>query len=130
MVLKRIFLVCMLFLYLMPTMGIHVMVHLCGEKVSAISLGWKNSKCECETKKTKGNCCEDKVAFFKIKDEHQKIPAIVFQVFKEKVTPIFAVIQCALGIYHHTNHSRLSFPSHPPSKLQQSLYLILQVIRI
>ena len=83
----------MLFLYLMPTMGIHVMVHLCGEKVSAISLGWKNNKCECETKKAKGNCCEDKVAFFKIKDEHQKIPANTFQVFKEKAVQFFAFIQ-------------------------------------
>jgi hypothetical protein len=120
----------MLFLYLMPTMGIHVMVHLCGEKVSAISLGWKNSKCECETKKTKGNCCEDKVAFFKIKDEHQKIPDIVFQVFKEKAVQIFSVIQYTLGVYYYTNYAHLQFSSHPPSKLKQSLYLVLQVIRI
>lgn len=127
---KKIFLVCMLFLYLMPTMGIHVMVHLCGEKVSAISLGWKNNKCECETKKAKGNCCEDKVAFFKIKDEHQKIPANTFQVFKEKAVQFFAFIPCTLGIYHHSSHALHPFLSHPPGKLKQSLYLVLQVIRI
>lgn len=70
---KKIALILVLLVYLIPAIGITVSAHYCGENITWVSVNFEQTthKCACGTKKMKTDCCKDKTAFIKLKHEQR-----------------------------------------------------------
>ncbi len=70
---KKLLLLTILFLYLVPSIGITVSAHFCGSNITWISVNFKHDdhKCACGSKKMKTDCCKDEVAFIKLDNEQR-----------------------------------------------------------
>lgn len=82
-IMKKIFLICLSFLYLTTVSGITLNFHYCGGKLKLVSLYHSDSEKGCCGKKMKKDrCCNDKTTSFKLKDSHNYSPS-------SKVPPTF-----------------------------------------
>jgi hypothetical protein len=70
---KKIALLLILFLYLVPAIGITVSAHFCGSRITWVSVNFEHQdhKCACGSKKMKTDCCKDNVAFIKLDNEQR-----------------------------------------------------------
>ena len=69
---KRVTIFLLLFCYLIPAVGLSVVVHYCSGKLASVSLLLTdNSACSCGKMPMKKSCCKNKVTAFKIRDAHQ-----------------------------------------------------------
>lgn len=128
---KRFFVITLMFLYMIPAIGVNVSMHYCGGELSSVSHRLsEKKKCECSPNKMKKGCCEDKQQTFKIDDSQQKAElfsqkfnnTLIFQVEKPFVfqTPIV-----------YKNIERVDYALfHPPNLHRESIYLLNSVFRI
>ena len=81
---KKIAIILLMILYLIPTIGITVSSHHCGGKITSVSLKLLDfgHKCPCGKRPMKKNCCKDEAKTFKLKAEQQKAHQLAFKVFK------------------------------------------------
>lgn len=128
---KKITVILLLICYLMPAIGMTVVTHYCGGKLTSVSLQLSGTeKCPCGSKKMKKDCCKTKTCTFKIKDEQQQAPQLSVD-FNKTISFQPAIIHtCNATIFcasvekdFHTHHP-------PPDKIKQPLYLLNQVFRI
>ena len=75
--LKRLLSILLLFLYLIPSIGVCGSVHYCGGEIAAIVIIPSNEHpCACgPDEPMDGSCCQDKAFSFKIKDNHKSTDA-------------------------------------------------------
>lgn len=68
---KKIALLLILFLYIIPAIGITVSAHYCGSRITWVSVNFEDQEhnCACGSKKMKTDCCKDKVAFIKLNNK-------------------------------------------------------------
>lgn len=73
-IVKKIFSISLLFLYLVCVSGARINVHYCGGKIKEISFfqGYKKEGC-CGNKMKSKKCCNDKLAVLKINDLHKSV---------------------------------------------------------
>ena len=75
---KKLIAILLMFLYIIPAIGVTVKTHCCGGKVTSLSLNPFDTKhkCPCGSKKMKKDCCKDETTTFKLDDEQQKTKQI------------------------------------------------------
>jgi hypothetical protein len=115
--------------YLVSTSGMSLNVHYCGGKIKHVSLYSSSEKGCCGKKKMSKKCCKDKVAYFKIKDNHK-----VNQLAKV-VTPSSKLITAVLSLvinYSYVSSFYITIQNYhaPPVLYDNPLYLKHQVLLI
>lgn len=121
---KKIILIAVLFLYLIPSIGITVSAHYCSGELSGISFGAKKQKsCGCKVGSVRKNCCEDVVLTMKIKDDQQKVSPLSVKFLQPLSLPFktgfvypFAIVSPEEPIVGYPNEIS-------PGRLKQPLYL-------
>lgn len=104
-------------------------VHYCGGKIKHVSFITTNEKGCCGKKKMRKKCCKDKVAYFKIKDNHKS------NQFAKIVTPSVKLISAVLptvnvDFYAHGVHTFIQNDHAPPVIYDNPLYLKHRVLLI
>jgi hypothetical protein len=115
--------------YLTSTSGITVNTHYCGGKIKHISFFKHSEKNCCGKKKMSKNCCKDKAAYFKVKDNHQSSDLLKSPLPSSKIS-VFA-----LPVFEYsfltTNLNRRVLNYHaPPVLYDNPLYLKHKVLLI
>ena len=128
---KRFFALLLMFLYMIPAIGVNVSMHYCGGELVSVSHQLsEKKKCLCSPNKMKKGCCEDKQQTFKIDDSQQKAElfsqkfnnAFVFEVKQ----PLVFQNPIAYKSIDRVNYSIF----HPPNLYREPLYLLNSVFRI
>lgn len=128
---KKYFTIVLLFLYLIPAIGVNISAHYCGGELASVSHEFsEKKKCSCSPKKMKKGCCEDKQQTFKMDNSQQKAELISqkfnapFQ-FQLTVPTIFQIPVVFESI------DRVDYTLfHPPNLFKQPIYLLNNVLRI
>ena len=116
-------------IYLTSTSGISINAHYCGGKIKHISFIKSTTKNCCGKKKMSKNCCKDKVAFFKIKDNHQSSILLKAPVPSFKLAPF--VIPVFANNFSISNLNKFILNYHaPPVFYDNPLYLKHRVLLI
>ena len=128
---RKLIIIIVLFIYVIPAVGIHVNLHYCGGKFSSISFDSEvAAKCSCGSKKMKKNCCEDKDIKIHVEDNQVTPPKIVvsFNYFSD----FHSFTDYYIDNYFH-DFPIIALESsvhHPPNKVKQPLYIFNQVFLI
>lgn len=121
---KKIILIAVLFLYLIPSIGFTVSAHYCGGELSGISLGAeKQQPCGCKIGSVRKSCCEDVVLSMKLKDDQQKVNPVSFKLLQPASLPTKTgfVYQFA---FVSAEEPLVGYPNEiPPGRFKQPLYL-------
>lgn len=129
---KRITVILLMFLYMIPAVGVTVTAHYCGGKVTSVSFNPFDTKhkCPCGSKKMKRDCCKDKTTTLKLDETQQKTQQISCNFMK--VTNFQPVIPTNLIFDYHTPllSTEFDYSTHPPDDLKHSLYILHCVFRI
>jgi len=129
---KRITVIFLMFLYLIPAIGVTVSAHYCGGKVTSVSLNPFNTKhdCPCGSRKMEKDCCKNEISITKLDDKQQKKQ----QVFCNVVN--ISDFHCAISFSQTFNgHSLLlssgfDHSTHPPDDLKHPIYIRYCIFRI
>lgn len=128
---RKIAVILLLLLYLIPTFGINITVHYCGGEFSSLTFGTTaKNKCACGSKKMKKNCCEDKTFSYEVDNDQAKI--------QECLLNFSNSFNLDLALSASFELCYVCFPSivteyyfyHPPNKVKPPLYILNQVFRI
>ena len=121
---KKIILILVLFLYLIPSIGITVSAHYCSGKLSGISFGSQKQKtCGCKVGSVRKSCCEDVVLSMKIKDDQQKVSPVSFKLVQ------VALLDTKCTFFYHVvavssvETMAVYTTEKPPGRFKQPLYL-------
>jgi hypothetical protein len=122
---KKVALLLILFLYLVPAIGIMVSAHYCGSRMTWVSVNFEDQEhsCACGSKKMKTDCCKDKVAFIKL-DNKQLNTSYDFSI----IAFITATLNPLQGFAHKslclsTKHIIQLLCLPPPDNLKHPLYV-------
>ena len=125
---KKLSLIVLAFLYLIPSIGFSVNAHYCGNKLASISLKASDATCACGSKKTKKNCCKNKTITVKISDTQQASHQIVIDFKTFQFQPLLVVAE-ELNFQNVTVVSTF-YNHHPPDDIKQPLYILNRVFKI
>lgn len=115
--------------YLTSTSGITVNAHYCGGKMKHISFLKSDGKNCCGKKKMSKNCCKDKAAYFKVKDNHQSSHLLKTPVPSCKIS--VAVLPVFEYNFSIENQNKIVYNYHaPPVFYDNPLYLKNRVLLI
>lgn len=129
---KRITVILLMLLYLVPSIGLTVSAHHCGGKIASYSLRLLDlgEKCPCGKKPMKKDCCKEEAKIFKLKSEQQKSHQLLVKVFTSPpVQPIVSTI-IAFGYTNPSPTFGLVSNLPPPDDLKHPLYLRHRDFRI
>lgn len=129
--LKRCLLIPLLVLYLIPTTGLSLTVHFCGDRVTSFTVSaGQEDDCACGAGQMKKGCCKDKNLSLKVRNDQVKTNSIVVAAAK--------YTGCTL-LFHHTDFSALSAAyshytalkvKHPPPLPAPGILITQRVFRI
>lgn len=129
---KRATVILLMFLYLIPAIGVTVSAHYCGGKITSVSFNPFDTKhkCPCGSKKMKKDCCKDETATIKLDDKQQKAQQAFYKVVK--VTDFQPAVSTTLTLDYKTPLLLTEFDhsSHPPDDVKHPLYIRHCVFRI
>ena len=117
--------------YMVPSFGLSVTAHYCGDKIRSIGLPFlKHSNC-CGEKKMKAGCCKDKVFSFKITNTQQYASSLIVLPYKVQLVPTFfySTRPCVLTT-QISNKFLQCYLLYPPLGSPPPLYLSHQVFLI
>lgn len=130
---KKIALLLLLFLYLIPAIGVTVSTHFCGGKIASVSFNpfVTNHKCPCGSKKMKKDCCKDETTSFKLDNEQQKTQQVLCN-FVTGTSIIQPAILTAVTFGYKTAllTTWFEYHTHPPDDLKHSLFIRHCIFRI
>lgn len=130
---KKIAIIFLIFLYLVPAIGVTVSAHSCDGKVTSVSFNSFDTKhkCSCGSKKMKKDCCKDQTTTIKIDDKQQQTQLVSCK--GVKVTAFQPAISTNLTIGYKTPFL-LTEPEYnaqtPPDDIKHPLYILHCVFRI
>src|SRR5690606_36904045 len=80
---KRIAVILLVLLYLVPAIGVTVSAHHCGGVITSVSLKMLDfgHKCPCGKLPMKKDCCRDETTTFRLSEEQQKTQAPALKAF-------------------------------------------------
>lgn len=129
---KRITVILLMFLYLLPTTGIVVSLHYCGDSIASVSFNpfHTKHKCSCGSKKMAKDCCKDKTTIIKLDNEQKNTQQVLCTIVKEK--NFQPAISTKIIVDYHApllsdvfNHN-----THPPDEIKHPLYIQHRTFRI
>lgn len=129
---KRITVILLMFLYLIPAIGVTVSAHHCGGKITSVSLKLLDigHKCPCGKKPMKKSCCKDEMKIFKLKTEQQKAHQFSLKVFKAITFQPVLVDNFTFSYQQPLILNDYSTTDHPPDNVKHPLYIRQRVFRI
>lgn len=129
---RRITVILLVLLYLVPSIGVTVSTHYCGGRVTSVSIKFLDNrhKCPCGSKKMKKGCCKDEASYFKLSDEQQKTQKLscAFVKINDHQPPVsnqlslFYETPLLLQPFNHTTHPPDIFK--PPLYIRHCVFLI------
>lgn len=128
---KKITALFLMFLYLIPAIGVTVSAHHCDGKITSVSLKFFDThKCPCGDKAMKKDCCKDEAKTFKLSNEQQKAQTLSCNLkisgeFQYVALPVINLI-CRDNFFSTTDYTN----SHPPDDLKHPLYIRHRIFRI
>ncbi|HET6243110.1 MAG: hypothetical protein H0V01_07615 [Bacteroidetes bacterium] len=129
---KRIAIILLMFLYLIPAIGVTVAAHYCGGKIASVSINSFDTKhkCPCGSKKMAKDCCKNKTTTIKFDDEQQKTQQVLCN--SMKVTDFQPALLNNLNFDYHSPLLSTEFDhsTHRPDDLKHPLYIRQCVFRI
>jgi hypothetical protein len=115
--------------YLTSTSGVSINAHYCGGKIKHISFFKHSEKNCCGKKKMSKNCCKDKAAYFKVKDNHQSNDVLTSPVPSNEIT--LFVLSAFEYHFNVISTNQLVLNCHaPPVLYDNPLYLKHKVLLI
>ena len=128
---KSLFILFLLFLYAMPSLGINVTLHYCGGKYTSFSIAKSNDNlCACGSKKLKKKCCEDKTISFEVDDEQTNSQEISISISKLYSYPKVLTYSFEFLKNSKDAQEKEDYFYPPPNQRKQSLYILNQVFLI
>lgn len=128
---KRITVILLMFLYLIPAVGVTVSAHYCGGKITSVKLKLIDThKCPCGKKPMKKDCCKDVTKIFKLKNEQQKAHQFTLKVFKEFTFQPVLADNFTFCYQQPITASNFGDSSPPPDNIKHPLYIQHRVFRI
>lgn len=127
---KRIAILILSILYLIPSVGVAMDLHKCGKKIRAISINAPHkSRCPCGTKMPAG-CCKDFHLSLKIVDSQQESKCILIQAYNHFIQ-VDRPVNLILG-ETHSHFEIFDFSSYhaPPFKIKLPVYLVNSVFLV
>jgi hypothetical protein len=126
---KKIAILILTFLYLLPAVGFSVNVHWCGNRAQTVELGFaQNKKCSCGEKMVKG-CCKNTHTVIKLTANHHAASSIISPtniVYHAIPVPFFYQ-----GIFFEKVASfHVATDASPPGKNKLPVYLTTCTFRI
>jgi len=125
---KKASIIALIFLYLIPSIGISVTSHFCRGKLASTSIGFlEANNCACGSKKMKKGCCENKTQLIKLEDDQQKSQFGSLNFIKPvKYVPYFirSISPQFVSIAVKRSGSRYLHP--PGDKVKHDIYLLYQ----
>jgi len=128
---KRLKVILLLILYILPAIGANVFVHYCGGKISSFSIAIAQSgSCGCDDKSMKKDCCKDETISFQIDDEQIQLKQDFNATAKFTFSPTLLLQPLLLPNHSFRSLIVLDCSSHPPNKGSSSLCILNRVFRI
>lgn len=121
---KRILILLVVFLYLIPSIGVTVSAHYCGGKLARISLFGTNDskKCPCGSGISKKSCCENVVLSVKLSGQQQKNTLPSWEPSAVALPPAKAAFENVVSKV--VERPVLAYLSEsPPGRFKQPIYL-------
>lgn len=121
---KRILLLLVVFLYLIPSIGFTVSVHYCGGKLASVSFLDTNEskKCPCGSGMSKKSCCENVVLSLKLSGQQQKNTPPSWDVAVIALLPVKTTFESLIStVVERPVPAYLS--ESPPGRFKQPIYL-------
>ena len=126
---KKFFVIFFSIFYLTSTSGVSINAHYCGGKIKHISFFKGNEKSCCGKKKMSKNCCKDKAAYFKVKDNHQSSDLLKSPTPTSKISLfVLPVLEYNLT-FDNQNNPVLNYHA-PPVLYDNLIYLKHRVLLI
>lgn len=127
---KKIFLILLVFLYIIPAIGVSVQAHYCGGKLASVSLtASKADSCACGSKQSKKKCCSNKTFSIKTKDSQQS-PFELNPEFKAFKFQLLRTIKQKFNLQSARTVNSFYINHHPPDVVKPPLFLLNRVFRI
>ena len=129
---KKIVVALLMFLYLIPAIGVSVSAHYCMGTVTSVSLELFNDghHCPCGSKAMKKDCCRDESTIIKLKSEQQKSQQVSSTIIKvTDFQPAFTAI-FTIGYPLPSLISEFTNTTQPPDNVKHPLYIRHHVFRI
>ena len=129
-IMKKAAILFLTFLYLLPATGFSMAMHVCGSKVTSVTIeNFSSGDCMCGTK-MKGGCCKNVHVTFKITD-NQKIAAELTISKSEFAKQIFES-SLPVQFVSYLQPNDFEFPNYhaPPPDGKRPVYLNNRVFRI
>ncbi|QQS28964.1 MAG: hypothetical protein IPM47_19355 [Sphingobacteriales bacterium] len=131
---KKIAVILLMFLYLIPAIGVTISTHYCGGKVTSVSFNPFDTKhkCPCGSKKMKKNCCKDETTTFKLEDEQRKTQQVFCNFIKIKISDFQPALTSNLTFNYRSPllFTEFDHSAHPPDDLKHPLYIRHRVFLI
>jgi hypothetical protein len=129
---KRSAVILLMFLYLVPAVGVTVSAHYCGSINTSVSYNPFDTshKCACGSEKMKNDCCKDENSVIKLNNDQHQAQPFTIHFFKTFDFPALIAANCTSLFQPSFLIDRLYKPHHPPDNLKQSLYLLHRVFLI
>lgn len=124
--------ILLVFLYLIPTIGITISVHYCGNKITSFSLTHFSSEhnCPCGSKKMKKNCCSNEVTVIKIDDNQLKSQDFDCSLVKKLNLGWLTTLHTSYNTILIQANRHIITTSHPPDVRGVLPFILNQVFRI
>lgn len=126
---KKIIILLLLVSYLLPTFGITIASHYCGNKRTSISIKLIGTeRCACGSKKMKKNCCKTIFHTFNINDRQEQTEALQLNFNNEaSAAPQYKTI---IPVWKLATHHSFLHYHYLKNQVKQPLYLMNQTFRI
>ncbi len=127
---KKLTIIFLLFIYMIPAIGISVTGHYCGGRLVEVTLNLpEDGTCVCGNKK-KTDCCKTKTVSVKLNEVHKSNPQLVVTGLKNPIKQIAYCVPSIFSFQIETPNAYNFASAHPPNNTGQSIYLVNRVIRI
>ncbi|MDQ3192920.1 MAG: hypothetical protein M3Q58_15130 [Bacteroidota bacterium] len=128
---KSISFIILIFLYLIPAIGINGTVHYCGGDIASITVNGIGSseKCGCGSKRMASDCCNDENFSFHL-DDDQYTPQYTFTSLKSFNFSPSISSQFSIDYRTPIVQKGLYYTHHPPDNVKTPIYILHQVFII
>lgn len=129
---KRVSVILVMLLYLIPAVGVTVSVHICDGAIKSASFNPFDSdhRCSCGSKKMKKDCCKDETASIKLEEDQQKKQFVSYGL--AKVVDLRTTFSNKPTFYCQTQllSSEFDYGLHPPDDVKHPVYIRHRVFQI
>ncbi|MCX7874767.1 MAG: hypothetical protein N2321_01230 [Melioribacteraceae bacterium] len=124
---KRLIYISLLIIYLIPTIGVSLSYHFCGDFVQSVNLDYtakSKEPSDCCGENENDGCCHNEVKIFKLNDYHS--PVYKADLFFDNIieTTLTTIIEEKTSSDSFTDISTYNFPPGKKITIQNHLLLI------